>query len=126
MIDEVGSTNARSNEVGLRMRPISLRSVAVYGPLPLTRWHVAHPPLPENSASPRAGSPIFTAAPLASNPDRIYAMSAVTSSVRNIGNDGIPDPGLPVARRRTRSASDTTAGNCPRRRYTLGMWSPFG
>jgi hypothetical protein len=52
-------------------------------------------------------------------------MSAVTSSVRNIGNDGIPDPGLPVARRRTRSASETTVGNCPRRKSSFGIWSPF-
>jgi hypothetical protein len=43
----------------------------VYGPLPLTRWHVAHPPFTGKQRFAAAGSPIFTAAPIASNPDRM-------------------------------------------------------
>src|SRR3989442_11542931 len=46
----------------MRVAPTSLRSGATRGPTPLTRWQLAHSPLPANSAFPRAPSPRRVAA----------------------------------------------------------------
>ena len=45
----LGSSSVRCNAAGVRTTPISLRSGAVRGPCPFTRWQEAQPPLPANN-----------------------------------------------------------------------------
>src|SRR5262245_34079524 len=119
----VGSTIEPWIEDARRLDPTSLRSGAVRGPRPFTRWQLTQPPFPSNSVRPRVASPTLTARALTSNPARINATNPVSSVWDNL-NDCIAVPGMPFEITRTRSSSDDALRKRPRRRSTVPTPSP--
>ena len=79
-IASVGSSSERCSAAGVRTAPMSLRSGAVRGPVPFTRWQVAQAAFSvANNVRPRSTLPTFTAVPAGSKPARMKAMRPVVS-----------------------------------------------